>query len=60
VNRSDMTISRFGRGECPVCGREFNLTKKGKVRAHVDLSTTAWRGHMWCDGIGQDPREVTA
>ncbi len=52
---TDMSLSRFGRGLCPVCGRDIALTKAGKVRTH-GAKSEAWPP-VNCDGSSQDPKE---
>lgn len=51
-----MTIARYGRGACRVCGREFNLTSKGFPRVHVNLNEPAFAGHMYCKGAALPAR----
>ena len=49
----------YGRGLCPACGGEFNLTKSGTMRNHNgDVSVNGWR--QVCEGFGQAPSKVTA
>ncbi len=42
------------RGTCPVCGREFNLTKKGLIRNH-GAKDDSWPPRP-CEGAGQPPK----
>lgn len=58
TGRDDMTISRFGRGTCPACGREMSLTKAGKVRDHGDKNRHGWPPRS-CTGAGQLPKEAS-
>jgi hypothetical protein len=53
VKPEDTTTSPWGRGTCRVCGREFNLRKSGKVRAHPSAATG-----LYCAGFGDWPRET--
>lgn len=55
--RDDAVIAPYGRGDCPTCGREMNLTKKGCLRSHS--------GDIWvagvrqiCEGTGLPPKEA--
>ncbi len=52
---ADMSLSRFGRGLCPACGRDIALTKTGKVRTH-GAKSKAWPP-VNGDGSNQDPKE---
>lgn len=54
MNRADITTSPYGRATCYACGREFNLTKKGKIRSH---SGDIWIGshRQICAGSGNAP-----
>ncbi len=53
---ADMTLSRYGRGPCPACGRSISLTKTGKVRTH-GAKNDAWPP-VNCDGSNQTPKET--
>jgi hypothetical protein len=49
------------RGACPECGREFRLTKSGRVPAHVHAHLLG-SSHLQpdggrCAGSGQKPKE---
>jgi len=58
---NDTTLSPYGRGTCPVCKRDFNLTKRGVMRVHVDYRAGhQGYGRPRCKGNGQEPTEVTA
>lgn len=50
----DMTISRYGRGTCPVCDRPISLTKAGRVRNHGDKKHFP---PVACAGSWQKPKE---
>jgi hypothetical protein len=52
---ADMTLSRFGRGTCPVCDRNTALTKTGLIRQHGS-GDGAWPPRT-CAGVGQPPKE---
>lgn len=30
----DYTLSRYGRADCPACGKNISLTKAGTLRSH--------------------------
>lgn len=53
--RNDVVTSPYGRSACPVCGREFNLTKKGVMRVHGDGYAFP---PMNCRGSGKAPKEA--
>lgn len=49
----------YGRGLCPVCDDEFNLTKSGTMRNHNgDVYVNGWR--QICEGVGQAPSKATS
>lgn len=48
--------SRTDRGTCPVCGRDFQITKKGLVRTHGTQGAVPGRLAN-CTGSGQKPKE---
>jgi hypothetical protein len=51
-------FSPHGRGDCPKCGRRFDLTKAGKVRHHkLPRPAGHWSGYAMatCPGAGQAP-----
>jgi hypothetical protein len=51
--------SLYGRGQCPECGGEFNLTKAGTMRHHNgDIFVNGWR--QVCEGVGKTPKTVVA
>jgi hypothetical protein len=54
MSRAEMTISQYGRGECPVCGRDIALTKKGFLRVHNGDIAIGGRATR-CHGIGLLP-----
>jgi hypothetical protein len=56
ATRDDMTISRYGRGTCPVCDRDISLTKAGVVRHHASDVWYAGRRQYRCQGAGQKPK----
>ena len=52
-----MTNSPHGRGTCPVCRRDMNLTKDGKLRHHGGPTGSGYmrpRAYL-CKGAGQVP-----
>lgn len=49
----DTTTSPWGRGTCRVCDRPYNLTKSGKIRAHVNT-----KSRIDCAGAGDWPKET--
>lgn len=56
-----MSTSPYGRGTCPVCNREMNLLKNGRLRHH---GGPAGSGYMKprayrCKGSGQKPTEAS-
>lgn len=55
ASRADYTSSTGDRGACRVCGRDFLLTKAGRVRRH-GARTDTWPP-VPCDGGGQPPKE---
>jgi hypothetical protein len=59
TSAADFTISRYGRGACPVCGRDISLTRKGGVRVHSAQAKGVWPP-MNCNGSGHLPAEVTS
>lgn len=46
-------------GTCPVCDREYHLTKTGKVWTHnnptLDIASGSYG--LRCDGVGKTPKE---
>jgi hypothetical protein len=54
--RDEITISRYGRGACPVCDRAISLTKAGVLRTHGREKDVGQR-FMNCRGSGQMPKE---
>jgi len=48
-----MTLSRYGRGLCPVCDRSISLTKAGKLRSHGRERDTGDR-FSYC--AGREPK----
>lgn len=55
--RTDFSISPYGRGYCPACGGEFNLTKAGVMRHHDGAFRNGER--QPCGGVRQPPRAIT-
>ncbi len=59
ATRDEMTISRYGRGICPVCDTSIALLKNGTVRAH--RAGWVWQNRLdnpeRCRGAGQNPKE---
>lgn len=57
--RDDVVTSPYGRGDCPTCGREMNLTKRGVLRYH---SGDIWIGghRQMCKGVGSAPNAEAA
>jgi ATP-dependent Clp protease adapter protein ClpS len=51
---ADQTISPYGRGTCPVCGRDVALRKDGTVRQHG--AKNGWPPQN-CSGWGMAPEE---
>lgn len=47
----------YGRGTCPACGREMNLTKHGALRHHSGDIWEAGRPRI-CAGSGKPPKEA--
>jgi hypothetical protein len=45
------------RAICPVCGREFNLTRQGTLRYHINKNTVGRHlpHNKRCDGAGKAP-----
>jgi hypothetical protein len=59
----EMTISQYGRGTCPVCGRSIRTLKDGTIGYHyhgngVTSSTDPWYGQR-CQGWGQKPEAAS-
>lgn len=59
TSAAEFTISRYGRGPCPACGRDVSLTKKGTVRVHGAKTAGVWPP-MNCNGSGQLPADPSA
>lgn len=51
---ADPATATGDRGVCPVCGRDFLLTKAGMVRHH-GAKDDSWPPRR-CDGAGQPPK----
>jgi len=55
--RDEVVTSPYGRGDCSVCEREFNLTRKGVLRDHRNLpARNPGYGAPHCDGSGEPPK----
>jgi hypothetical protein len=51
-------MNGHGRGTCPICHREYNLTKNGHIRHHPMLRRNSRQIVVSCDGSGQPPQET--
>lgn len=48
----------MARGICPVCGREFDITRAGVMRFHYSPEHSRDKDDWSCPGVGQPPKLV--
>lgn len=51
-----MTASeQKARGECPVCGLDYQLTQEGLLRRHNGMTLAGFSTGERCPGVGERP-----
>lgn len=58
MSAADLTISPYGRDDCPHCGRNISLTKKGVLRVHGREKDLGQR-FTNCPGSGRAPKRTS-
>ena len=55
-----MSDDEYGRGDCPVCGRDIRLVKDGRVGVHNDMRDRFRWPPVRCAGWGEMPKADAA